>query len=49
MKYVAECVTCVQVKANQQQPFGKLQQLEIPEWKWDKITMNFVTKLLKTA
>ncbi|GJX64069.1 putative reverse transcriptase domain-containing protein [Tanacetum coccineum] len=32
-----------------QKPFGLLVQLEIPEWKWEKITMDFVTKLPKTA
>ncbi|GJY77018.1 hypothetical protein Tco_0482134 [Tanacetum coccineum] len=26
---------------------GLLQQPEIPEWKWDKITMDFITKLLR--
>ncbi|GKD88833.1 putative reverse transcriptase domain-containing protein, partial [Tanacetum coccineum] len=27
-----------------QKPSGFLQQPEIPEWKWEKITMDFVTK-----
>ncbi|GJS04879.1 putative reverse transcriptase domain-containing protein [Tanacetum coccineum] len=31
-----------------QRPSGSLQQPEIPEWKWDKITMDFITKLHKT-
>nr|GEV31868.1 putative reverse transcriptase domain-containing protein [Tanacetum cinerariifolium] len=31
-----------------QKPSGLLVQPEIPEWKWDKITMDFVTKLPKT-
>lgn len=46
---MAECVTCAQVKADHQQPYGELQQLKIPEWKGDKIMMDFVTKLLKTS
>ncbi|GKB16419.1 putative reverse transcriptase domain-containing protein [Tanacetum coccineum] len=29
-------------------PSGLLQQPEIPEWKWDKITMDFITKLPRT-
>ncbi|GJR83961.1 putative reverse transcriptase domain-containing protein [Tanacetum coccineum] len=29
------------VKAEHQRPLGLLQQPEIPEWKWDKITMDF--------
>ncbi|GJR73879.1 putative reverse transcriptase domain-containing protein [Tanacetum coccineum] len=36
------------VKAEHQRPSGLLQQPEIPEWKWDKITMDFITKLPKT-
>ncbi|GJZ37336.1 putative reverse transcriptase domain-containing protein [Tanacetum coccineum] len=36
------------VKAEHQRPSGLLQQLEIPEWKWDKITMDFITKLPKS-
>ncbi|GJY88661.1 putative reverse transcriptase domain-containing protein [Tanacetum coccineum] len=47
--YVAKCVTCSQVKAEHQKPYGEVQELEIPEWKWDKITTDFVTKLPKTA
>ncbi|GKA64043.1 hypothetical protein Tco_0763649 [Tanacetum coccineum] len=33
------------VKAEHQRPSGLLQQPEIPEWKWDKITMDLITKL----
>ncbi|GJZ49568.1 putative reverse transcriptase domain-containing protein [Tanacetum coccineum] len=36
------------VKAEHQRPSRLLQQPEIPEWKWDKITMDFITKLPKT-
>ncbi|GKE33760.1 putative reverse transcriptase domain-containing protein [Tanacetum coccineum] len=46
--YVSKCLTCFKVKAEHQRPSGLLQQPEIPEWKWDKITMNFITKLPKT-
>ena len=48
-KYVSACVTCSQVKADHQKPYGELQQPEIPEWKWDKVTMDFVTKLPRTS
>ncbi|GJX91987.1 putative reverse transcriptase domain-containing protein [Tanacetum coccineum] len=47
--YVSKCLTCAKVKAEHQKPFGLLVQPEIPEWKWEKITMDFVTKLPKTA
>ncbi|GJZ15881.1 putative reverse transcriptase domain-containing protein [Tanacetum coccineum] len=32
-----------------QRPLGLLQQPEIPEWKWDKITMDFITKLPRSS
>nr|GEX67283.1 putative retroelement [Tanacetum cinerariifolium] len=43
--YVSKCLTCSKVKAKHQRPSGLLQQPETPEWKWDKITMDFITKL----
>ncbi|GKF34022.1 putative reverse transcriptase domain-containing protein, partial [Tanacetum coccineum] len=47
--YVGKCLTCAKVKAEHQRPSGLLVQPKIPEWKWDNITMNFVTKLPKTS
>nr|GEX01809.1 putative reverse transcriptase domain-containing protein [Tanacetum cinerariifolium] len=47
--YVGKCLTCSKVKAEHQKPFGLLVQLEILKWKWEKITMDFITKLLKTT
>ncbi|GJY73430.1 putative reverse transcriptase domain-containing protein [Tanacetum coccineum] len=41
----SKCLTCSKVKAKHQRPLGLLQQPEIPEWKWDNITMDFITKL----
>ncbi|GJW79500.1 putative reverse transcriptase domain-containing protein [Tanacetum coccineum] len=38
-----------EIKAEHQKPSGFLQQPEIPEWKWEKITMDFVTKLPKSS
>ncbi|KAJ9545105.1 hypothetical protein OSB04_024812 [Centaurea solstitialis] len=46
--YVSKCLTCARVKAEHQKPSGLLQQPEIPEWKWERISMDFVTKLPKT-
>ncbi|GJS24939.1 putative reverse transcriptase domain-containing protein [Tanacetum coccineum] len=43
--YVSKCLTCAKVKAEHQRPSGLLQQPEILEWKWDKITMDLITKL----
>jgi len=42
-RYVEECDVCHRVKAEHQRPAGTLQPLTIPEWKWDKIEMDFVT------
>nr|GEU61975.1 putative reverse transcriptase domain-containing protein [Tanacetum cinerariifolium] len=49
VEYVGKCLTCSRVKAECQNPSGLLVQLEIPTWKWEKITMDFVTKLPKTS
>ncbi|GKA76043.1 putative reverse transcriptase domain-containing protein [Tanacetum coccineum] len=46
--YVSECLTCAKVKAEHQRPSGLLQQPEIPEWKWENITMDFIIKLPRT-
>ncbi|GKB93967.1 putative reverse transcriptase domain-containing protein [Tanacetum coccineum] len=46
--YVSKCLTCAKVKAEHQKPSGLLQQPEIPEWKWEKITMDFVSSLPRT-
>ncbi|GJU01329.1 putative reverse transcriptase domain-containing protein [Tanacetum coccineum] len=37
------------VKAEHQKPSGLLVQHDIPQWKWDNITMDFITKLLRTS
>nr|GEV13330.1 putative reverse transcriptase domain-containing protein [Tanacetum cinerariifolium] len=47
--YVSKCLTCTKVKDEHQRPSGLLVQPKIPEWKWDNITMDFVTKLLKSS
>ncbi|GJS52465.1 reverse transcriptase domain-containing protein [Tanacetum coccineum] len=48
-EYVGKCLTCYIVKAECQKPSGLLVQPEIPMWKWERITMDFVTKLPKTS
>ncbi|GKC22978.1 putative reverse transcriptase domain-containing protein [Tanacetum coccineum] len=49
VEYVGKCLTCFRVKAESYKPSGLLIQLEIPTWKWERITMDFVTKLPKTS
>ncbi|GJY16996.1 putative reverse transcriptase domain-containing protein [Tanacetum coccineum] len=46
---VIKCLTCAKVKAEHQRQSGLLVQPEIPQWKWDNITMDFVTKLPKSS
>nr|GEV66608.1 putative reverse transcriptase domain-containing protein [Tanacetum cinerariifolium] len=41
--------TCTKFKPEHQKPFGLLVKPEIPKWKWEKITMDFITKLPKTT
>ncbi|GJT49757.1 putative reverse transcriptase domain-containing protein [Tanacetum coccineum] len=40
VEYVSKCLTCSKIKAKHQKPSGLLQQPEILEWKWEKITMD---------
>ncbi|GJS68261.1 putative reverse transcriptase domain-containing protein [Tanacetum coccineum] len=47
--YVSKCLTCAKVKPEHQRPSGLLVQPSIPEWKWDNITMDFITKLPKSS
>nr|GEW83200.1 putative reverse transcriptase domain, ribonuclease H-like domain, aspartic peptidase domain protein [Tanacetum cinerariifolium] len=48
-EYVSKCLTCSKIKAEHQKPSGLLQHPESPEWKWEKITMDLVTKLPKNS
>ncbi|GJZ24893.1 putative reverse transcriptase domain-containing protein [Tanacetum coccineum] len=48
-EYVSRCLTCSKIKAEHQKPSGLLQQPKIPEWKWEKITMDLVTKLPRSS
>ncbi|GKD33178.1 putative reverse transcriptase domain-containing protein [Tanacetum coccineum] len=47
--YVSKYLTCARVKAECQKPSCLLVQPVIPVWKWENITMDFVTKLPKTS
>nr|GEU40999.1 putative reverse transcriptase domain-containing protein [Tanacetum cinerariifolium] len=47
--FVSKCLTCAKVKAKHQRSSGLLVQPAIPVWKWDNITMDFITKLPKSS
>ncbi|KAM2560814.1 hypothetical protein TB1_011950 [Malus domestica] len=47
-EYMIRCAICQQVKAKRKKPFGLMQPLPIPQWKWENITMDFGYKLRRT-
>ncbi|KAD6796197.1 hypothetical protein E3N88_07093 [Mikania micrantha] len=47
--YVGKCLTCSKFKVEYQKSSGLLQQPEITMWKWEQISLDFITKLPKTA
>jgi hypothetical protein len=46
-KFVEQCSTCQQVKAEHHRSTKMLKPLLIPNWKWDEITMDFILGLPK--
>ena len=44
-EYIAKCMECQRVKVEHRHPAGLLQPLAIPEWKWEVVTIDFITKL----
>jgi hypothetical protein len=46
--YVARCDTYCRVKAIHMKPTGLLQPLSVPSWKWDDISMDFISGLPTT-
>jgi hypothetical protein len=47
-EYVDVCDSCQRIKAEHQRPAGLLQPLQISQWKWDEIGMDFVVGLSHT-
>ena len=48
-EFVYSCLVCQKSKIEHQKPSGLMQPLSIPEWKWDSISMDFVTNLPRTV
>jgi hypothetical protein len=46
--FIAKCLKCQKVKAEHRHPIGLLQPLPIHEWKWEVVTIDFITKLPRT-
>ncbi|KAK5831462.1 hypothetical protein PVK06_015260 [Gossypium arboreum] len=49
VEFVSKCLTCQRVKVEHQVPTGLFQPINIPEWKWDRIMMDFITGLPLSA
>ncbi|KAA0054669.1 pol protein [Cucumis melo var. makuwa] len=47
-EFVSKCLVCQHVKAPRQKPAGLLQPLSIPKWKWENVSMDFITGLPRT-
>ncbi|XP_017647900.1 uncharacterized protein LOC108488104 [Gossypium arboreum] len=43
--FVSKCLTCQQVKVEHQLPSGLLKPVNISLWKWERVTMDFVSEL----
>ena len=47
-EYVSRCLTCQQVKVPRQRPVWLLQPRNVSAWKWEEISMDFISGLPKT-
>jgi hypothetical protein len=47
--FIVRCIECQKVKAEHKHPASLLQHFLIPEWKWEVITMDFITKFPRTS
>jgi hypothetical protein len=47
-EYVVVCDSCQRIKAEHQRPASLLQPLQIPQWKWDEIGIDFIVGLPHT-
>ena len=45
---VSKCLVCQKVKIEHQKPSSMLQPLKISEWKWERISIDFVIGLPRT-
>ena len=48
LEFLTKCMVCQKVKVEHQVPSGLLQPIIILEWKWDRITMDFMVRLPST-
>ena len=48
VEYLSKCIECQQVKTEHGNLASLLQPLPIPQWKWEIISLDFITRLPKT-
>ena len=46
---ISICMECQKVNVEKTHPVGLLYPLPLPEWKWEIVTIYFITKLPKTT
>ena len=47
--YISRCMECQRVNVEHMHPTILLQPLPIPKWKWEVVTIDFITKLPRTT
>ena len=47
--YVAQSLECQRIKVEHQHPVEKLNPLSVPSWKWEEISMDFISGLPCTS
>jgi hypothetical protein len=47
-EYIAKCLECQKIKAVHSHPTRLVQPLPIPKWKWEVVSMDFITKFTRT-
>ena len=46
--FLSKCPNCQQVDVEHNKPGGMIHEIDVPTWKWEVITMNFITVLPHT-
>jgi hypothetical protein len=47
--YISKCDICQRVKPEHQRPTGQLQPLQVLEWNWESVRMDFITGFPKSS